>query len=89
MADTKNINFDANADGQLNASNLSDTVPITTKGDILTYDTANQRLAVGTDGQVLSANSAEGTGLEWIDIPNQVPLTRVSVSSKYFADRSY
>ena len=40
--------------------------PLTTKGDIFTYDTGDQRLAVGTDGQILSANSATGTGLEWI-----------------------
>ena len=40
--------------------------PLTTKGDLYTYDTGNQRLAVGTDGQVLSANSAQATGLEWI-----------------------
>ena len=42
--------------------------PLTTKGDVYTYDTADARLGVGTNGQVLSANSAEATGLEWIDI---------------------
>ena len=40
--------------------------PLTTKGDIFTYDTGDQRLPVGTDGQILSANSATSTGLEWI-----------------------
>ena len=40
--------------------------PLTTKGDIFTYDTGDQRLPVGTDGQILSANSATATGLEWI-----------------------
>jgi hypothetical protein len=40
--------------------------PLTTKGDLYTYDTGNQRLAVGTNGQILSANSATATGLEWI-----------------------
>lgn len=39
--------------------------PLTTKGDLYTYDTADQRLPVGTDGQVLVANSATATGLEW------------------------
>lgn len=39
--------------------------PLTTKGDLYTFDTVNARLAVGTDGQILKANSAIGTGLEW------------------------
>lgn len=39
--------------------------PLTTKGDLFTYDTDNQRLGVGTDGQVLLADSAEVTGLRW------------------------
>jgi len=42
------------------------TSPLTTKGDVYTYDTANARLPVGTNGQVLSANSAQATGLEWV-----------------------
>ena len=37
--------------------------PLTTKGDLFTYDTDNQRLGVGTDGQALIADSAEATGL--------------------------
>jgi hypothetical protein len=40
--------------------------PLTTKGDIYTFSTTNIRLAVGTNGQILSANSATSTGLEWI-----------------------
>jgi len=39
--------------------------PLTTKGDIYTYDTGDARLPVGTDGQVLTANSSTGTGVEW------------------------
>jgi len=39
--------------------------PLTTKGDLFTYDTDNQRLGVGTDGQALIADSAEATGLKW------------------------
>lgn len=40
--------------------------PLTTKGDLFTYDTGDARLPVGADGQILSANSATATGLEWI-----------------------
>jgi hypothetical protein len=39
--------------------------PLTTKGDIYTYTTVDARLPVGTNGQVLKANSATSTGLEW------------------------
>ena len=41
--------------------------PLTTKGDIWTYDSADQRLAVGaTLGMVLSVDATEPTGLKWI-----------------------
>jgi len=40
--------------------------PLTTKGDVYTYTTVDARLGVGTDGFVLSADSAEVTGLKWI-----------------------
>jgi hypothetical protein len=49
--------------------------PLTTKGDLYTYDTDNQRLAVGADGKVLKANSSEATGLEWADESGASPLT--------------
>lgn len=39
--------------------------PLTTKGDVYTYDTADARLAVGTNDFVLTADSAEATGLKW------------------------
>jgi len=43
--------------------------PLTTKGDLYTYSTSDARLAVGTNGQVLKANSATATGLEWGAVP--------------------
>jgi hypothetical protein len=43
------------------------TTTLTTKGDILTRDaSALARLPVGTNGQILSADSAETTGLKWV-----------------------
>ena len=43
----------------------ADVTPLTTKGDLFTFDTADARLGVGTNGQTLVADSAEATGLKW------------------------
>jgi len=48
-----------------NLSNIGAGSPLTTKGDIFTFDTADARLPVGTNGQVLTANSAVALGVEW------------------------
>jgi hypothetical protein len=43
------------------------TSPLTTKGDLYTFSTTEARLPVGTNGQVLMADSTEATGLKWAD----------------------
>ena len=39
--------------------------PLTTKGDLYSYGQADARLPVGTNGQILVADSNEATGLKW------------------------
>lgn len=39
--------------------------PLTTKGDVYTYSTEEARLGVGANGQVLTADSTQPTGLKW------------------------
>lgn len=39
--------------------------PLTTKGDIYTFSTQDARKGVGADGQVLTADSSDPTGLGW------------------------
>jgi hypothetical protein len=46
----------------LNASGAS---PLTTKGDLYTFDTADARLPVGLPTQVLLADPSTATGLKW------------------------
>lgn len=43
----------------------SDQTPLTTKGDLFTFSTLDARLGVGANNTVLTADSAEATGLKW------------------------
>lgn len=43
------------------------TSPLTTKGDVFGYDTADARIPVGADGTVLTADSAQTLGVKWAD----------------------
>lgn len=63
-----NTNLTVDAQGRItSASNGSSSgAPLTTKGDIYTRSSsADARLAVGTDGQVLTADSAQTNGVKW------------------------
>ncbi len=47
-------------------NNLS---PLTTKGDILGFSTVNARLAVGSNNQILVADSSQTLGVKWTALP--------------------
>ena len=43
----------------------ADQTPLTTKGDLFGFDTADARIPIGTNGHVLTADSSESLGLKW------------------------
>ena len=56
---------------------------LTTKGDLITRTTATlQRLAIGSNGQVLTANSSASVGMSWADISQQaIPISFLFMGS--------
>lgn len=58
--------------------------PLTTKGDLFAYSTLNTRLPVGTNGQVLTADSGEATGLKWDDAASDVTSVALSMPTGVF-----
>jgi hypothetical protein len=58
----------------------SDQTPLTTKGDIFTFTTVDARLGVGANGTVLTADSAESSGLKWA-APSSGGMTLLSTTT--------
>lgn len=60
------------------------------KGDLLvaTADDIVTRLPVGTDDQVLSADSAEATGLKWVDSSGGTPSDQPAFSARKDGDQT-
>lgn len=53
---------------------LGGTLPVTTKGDLLGFDSAAARIPVGTNGQVLTADSTQTPGVKWAAAPGAAYL---------------
>ena len=55
--------------------------PLTTKGDVWGYSTTNARVPVGTNGQILTADSTAATGVAWATAASGAGLTKVSTTT--------
>jgi len=49
----------------VNVDVIGSASPLTTKGDLFGFSTVDARIPVGTNGQVLTADSAEALGVKW------------------------
>tara|TARA_R110000868_G_scaffold65361_4_gene195561 strand:- start:338 stop:1186 length:849 start_codon:yes stop_codon:yes gene_type:complete len=61
--------------------NIGGSSPLTTKGDLYTYSTTDARLGVGTNGQVLTADSTAATGIKWAAPASTSGLTFINSTS--------
>ena len=59
----------------------TDQTPLTTKGDVFTFSTVDARLGVGANGTVLTADSAETTGLKWAAPASGGGMTLISTTA--------
>jgi hypothetical protein len=55
--------------------------PLTTKGDVWGYSTTNARIPVGTNGQILTADSAQALGVKWATPSSGSAMTLITSGS--------
>ncbi len=73
----------------------ADQTPLTTKGDLFGFDTADARIPIGTNGHVLTADSAQSLGLKWaapagggkvLQVVQGTSTTSTSITSTSYVD---
>ena len=66
VTDTTTITWDWATPGQAKATAVAAALsPLTTKGDVAGYSNVNARIPVGSNGQVLTADSTAALGVAW------------------------
>ena len=59
----------------------ADVTPLTTKGDLFTFTTVDARIGVGANNTILTADSAEATGMKWAAPATGGGLTVIATGS--------
>lgn len=69
--------------GTVDLTNSNEVSGLTTKGDLLSFSTVPARLGVGSNGQVLMADSTATTGNKWANLPSPTQQIFTSGSGTY------
>jgi hypothetical protein len=59
------------------------SVVLTTKGDIVGFDTARKRIGIGSNDQVLTADSTNGNGLAWKDTSGGTEFQQITSATTF------
>lgn len=78
VTDSPTVTADWSTPGQVKFSATTGAgSPLTTKGDLYGYSSTNARIPVGTNGQVLTADSAQALGVKWVT-PTDTGITQLT-----------
>jgi hypothetical protein len=74
------------ANGDLELKPAASPSPLTTKGDIHGFSTVDARVPIGTNGQILEADSTQTLGLKWVTSGGVSQLASITAASAAIAN---
>lgn len=79
----------AGINGNVYSNGVQLIQPLTTKGDIFTYSTSGTKLSVGTNNQVLIADTTQSTGMRWGNLTSLSAKTPITFDVTYVNTSGY